>query len=399
MINNNKKALWTHPWGYPEGFLICLGLFVVSFTLELIMPFNSIPKPYFPTNLFCLIILLLVVALIFVLRKKLYLFKWLASAEAAIPSICLFLLLIIIMGIIPQKTTISNKTAFITNISNTWIFFITIIFLLLTLGNATISRLIPFNFKNLTFFLNHFGLWLVLSAGYFGSTDKKEAILSVKEGDIVWYSTDLKGQIEELPIAIELLNFKAEFYDPQIVLFEKNNKLKYPQQKGKYLKIDDLLIEIKKSYQNSYPTEKGFIDASGIYGTGAAALINIYDKNNNLIASDWICHSTVLYNEKSILLDDEKIIRMLNPEPSYFGSEIKLYSQKSSSILHGTVEVNNPLKLDKWWIYQYSYDTSAGADSEISNFKAVYDPWLYIIYAGFIMMLSGVVFMLILFKK
>jgi hypothetical protein len=63
--------------------------------------------------------------------------------------------------------------------------------------------LFPFSFKNITFFLNHFGLWIVLSAGYFGTTDKKEALLSVKEGDIVWYSIDSNGKIEELPIAID----------------------------------------------------------------------------------------------------------------------------------------------------------------------------------------------------
>lgn len=403
MDKNNKKALWTPPWGYSEGFFISVGLFTVSLALEFIVPFNYFPKPNFPLNFLYLIILFFVTILFFLLRKRLYFFKWLASAEAAIPSICFFLFFIILMGIIPQKPTIPNKTAFFNNITNTWFFFTTIIFLLLTLGSATISRLFPFSFKNITFFLNHFGLWIVLSAGYFGTTDKKEALLSVKEGDIVWYSIDSNGKIEELPIAIELVQFKAEFYDPKIVLVDKNNKLKYPQQDVNFkdnqnFKIDDLIIEIKKSFKKSYPIENDFIDAGGIPGSGASAFINIYDNDNKLIASDWICHSTIMYNEKSIFLDDGRIIRMLNPEPSYFGSEIKLYSQKSSGMIQGTVEVNNPLKLDNWWIYQYSYDSSAGADSEISIFKAVYDPWLYFIYCGFIMMLTGVFFMFIIFS-
>jgi hypothetical protein len=36
MDKNNKKALWTPPWGYSEGFFISVGLFTVSLALNLL---------------------------------------------------------------------------------------------------------------------------------------------------------------------------------------------------------------------------------------------------------------------------------------------------------------------------------------------------------------------------
>jgi hypothetical protein len=65
MDKNNKKALWTPPWGYSEGFFISVGLFTVSLALEFIVPFNYFPKPNFPLNFLYLIILFFVTILFF----------------------------------------------------------------------------------------------------------------------------------------------------------------------------------------------------------------------------------------------------------------------------------------------------------------------------------------------
>ena len=76
--------------------------------------------------------------------------------------------------------------------------------------------------------------------------------------------------------------------------------------------------------------------------------------------------------------------------PKRFASDITVYTEDGDSV-QGIVEVNKPLKVGGWKIYQYSYDTSRGAYSAYSVFQLVRDPWLFWVYLGICMMLAGAV--------
>ena len=81
--------------------------------------------------------------------------------------------------------------------------------------------------------------------------------------------------------------------------------------------------------------------------------------------------------------------------PRRFASEVQL-STDSGKNLQATVDVNKPITLEGWKIYQYSYDTSMGAESNISILELVHDPWLPAVYTGIYMMLTGAFCMFIL---
>jgi cytochrome c biogenesis protein ResB len=72
-----------------------------------------------------------------------------------------------------------------------------------------------------------------------------------------------------------------------------------------------------------------------------------------------------------------------------------LTTQRSplTSDIVATVEVNKPVEVDGWKIYQYGYDTQMGAMSQISILELVSDPWLPLVYTGIYMMLAGAVCM------
>ena len=76
--------------------------------------------------------------------------------------------------------------------------------------------------------------------------------------------------------------------------------------------------------------------------------------------------------------------------PKRFASDITVYTEDGDSV-QGIVEVNKPLKVGGWKIYQYGYDTSRGAYSAYSVFQLVRDPWLFWVYLGICMMLAGAV--------
>ena len=78
--------------------------------------------------------------------------------------------------------------------------------------------------------------------------------------------------------------------------------------------------------------------------------------------------------------------------PRRFASDIQVLTQKGGNI-SATVDVNKPVVVEGWKIYQYGYDTAMGKDSRVSIFELVSDPWLHVVYAGIAMMLLGAVSM------
>ena len=76
--------------------------------------------------------------------------------------------------------------------------------------------------------------------------------------------------------------------------------------------------------------------------------------------------------------------------PKRFASEISVYTEDGKEV-SGTVDVNKPLKVNGWKIYQYGYDVQRGPESEYSVFMLVRDPWLPAVYLGIFLMLAGAV--------
>ena len=80
--------------------------------------------------------------------------------------------------------------------------------------------------------------------------------------------------------------------------------------------------------------------------------------------------------------------------PKRYASEVEIVTSDDERI-QTTIDVNKPAKVDGWKIYQYSYDTQMGKQSQTSTLELVSDPWLPLVYAGIYMMLAGAVSMLL----
>ena len=74
--------------------------------------------------------------------------------------------------------------------------------------------------------------------------------------------------------------------------------------------------------------------------------------------------------------------------PKRFASDITVYTEDGKAV-QGTVEVNKPLKVNGWKIYQYGYDVRMGPESTYSVFQLVRDPWIFWVYLGIFMMIAG----------
>jgi hypothetical protein len=82
--------------------------------------------------------------------------------------------------------------------------------------------------------------------------------------------------------------------------------------------------------------------------------------------------------------------------PRRFASEINIETQNRKSY-PATVDVNHPVNINGWKVYQYGYDIPAGAQSQYSVFELISDPWQPYVHASIFMMLAGA--LLLFFSK
>lgn len=274
-----------------EGFTIGGGLIFAGLMLELSIGPVVWEALAWPVNGIVLAGFLALIAAVFLLRKRVYAFRFIGTYQAAIPTLVYAVLLTIIMGLTRQTengTWLNNMLVF-------WPFVLIYVYMAVILGVTILRRL-----NNIPFLLNHLGLFIAMTTATLGNADMQRLKMMTMVGEPEWRAMAQNGAIREMPLTIELKQFIMETYD----------------------------------------------DGS----------------------------------------------------PKRFASEIQIQT-KSGKKIEATVDVNKPVEVDGWKIYQYSYDTKMGAMSQISILELVSDPWLPLVYTGIYMMLAGAVCMFLKGKK
>ncbi|MBR5085084.1 MAG: cytochrome c biogenesis protein ResB [Prevotella sp.] len=290
--------MWTKPYGMKEGFLVGGGLIFAGLMLELSVGPVDWYAFRWPVNGIVLAGFLGIIAIIYLLRKKVYGFLFIGTYKAAIPALIYAVMLTVIMGLTRQ--TVDGR--WLNNMLSFWPFILIYVYIAVILGQIIIQRIFIFQFsffnlkKDISFLLNHLGLFLAMTTATLGNADMQRLKMITVKGEPEWRALTSKQQIVEMPIAIELKEFVMETYD----------------------------------------------DGS----------------------------------------------------PRRFASDIQILTKSGRNILT-TVEVNKPVEVDGWKIYQYGYDTQMGAMSQTSILELVSDPWLPLVYTGIYMMLGGAVCMFV----
>ena len=285
------------PWKMKEGFAIGIGLIAVGVVLQLAVGPVAWGAFAWPINGVIMAAFLAVIALTYILRKRVYVFKFLGTNHVAIPAMALAVVLTIVMGLTIQ----SPDGRWFSNMLSFWPFVLVYMLIALILGQVIINRAMHFKWKrDIPFMLNHLGLFLAMTTATLGNADVQRLRMITTEGQPEWRAVAENGLVKTMPMSIELKKFIMETYD----------------------------------------------DGS----------------------------------------------------PKRYASVIKI-AEKSGKEFEATIDVNKPIVVDGWKIYQYGYDTSMGAESKISILELVSDPWLPLVYAGIFMMLGGAVCMFAFGKK
>ncbi len=384
------------------NFFIPYFVITLSLISQILLRENNLALRY-PNNLIFILILVFAILSAKLFLKDTKLINYFSSIPAAIGSIVPFTILVLFMGFIPQNNESQNiiiNYLSLDNIINSQLYFVLSLYLVLVLSFTIVKRIKPLTIKNVSFLLNHFGLWLVIVSASMGSADIIRLKMFCKYDTPCWQGVDDKGNYYEMPFALELKKFIIDEWNPQIVIYnskkdetilsKKNDDLS----SGKIISIKNYKIKIDTFYTKSIYSNGKF---HPIYSEGAVFSAHITLLNNPKI-NGWISSPSHIYSPILLSIDSTYYVAMTNPAPKKYHSELKLYTpdQKNKKI---QIEVNKPYKHNEWEMYQISYDSSKGQWSEYSVIEVIKDPWLPVVFTGIFMLIAGSVLLFILGKK
>ncbi|MCD4679416.1 MAG: hypothetical protein K8S00_03415 [Bacteroidales bacterium] len=395
---HKKKTIWEFPWKYKESFTIAIALLITGFAIEYFIGKNIIWLPTWPTNL--IIIIAFWAYFIFLDRYvKHPIINWLSSTYAAISAISVFTALILLMGFIIQsdKGTPSFISSIgLTHVTSSWPYLITSMYLMIILGFTITRRFFPLRIKNLTFFLNHGGLWLVIAAASLGSADSWKLSMVLNEGEQSNIAGDSRNRnLFEMPFKLELLDFDIEEFPPNLgllsiktgkLIIEKGDKL-IEVEAGYEDKVGDWNIIVETYYPSAVVDGDKYV-VSEVMGSVHAVFIVAENLLSDEKRSGWVTNGSMMYSPEYLILDNDHSIVMTIPTPKKYSSQIKVF-YPNGDIEDVFIEVNKPARILDWVIYQVGYDEKMGKWSKSSILEVVRDPWLPVVYVGIFMILAG----------
>lgn len=397
---DKKKGFWTHPWGYKQSFLIAIFIVIIGFVIEILSSGYVIKMPSWPYNLLVLIVLIAyILSLHFFLKNKIL--KWLSSVQAAISAITVLTFMIMLMGFIPQI----RKPGFIdllglTDVVKSWPYLLCTIYLLLVLGFTTVKNMKAFNLKNIAFFLNHAGLWIIIAAASLGSADMQKYRMNLVLDRAIFIAEDSNGYQRQMPFALKLTAFNIDEYPPTLGLLNPKTAQLYLKKGGKLpevttegvFQLGDWELEIKEYLTSAQYNDTTYFDSEE---PGSVAVVYISARNilNEEFTEGWVTSGNFMINPEFLPLDSLHSVGMTIPRPQRFSSDIRVF-KKIKEYYDINLEVNRPKDIFGWKVYQTGYSEEYGRWSKLSVIELVKDPWLPVVYIGIFMVMLGGLYLL-----
>lgn len=413
-----KRTIWSAPWGYSEAWLIAGGLLVVSYLWQWIMGPVSVGSFVHPVST-GVIVLLLMVSIYIGLRASKggtipALVRFLVSSAATITSIVVLMVQMMIMGfsiqIDPRMIAglggLFHSTGWSTMIYS-YPFNISYLYLLLILGAITVKRIarLKFDAHNIGFILNHLGLYSFLAFALISGSSMKRYTMSLVQDQVEWRAI-LQGsdEMEELPIALELKHFTLDEYGPKLMLLNGLSSKVLPEDMPDMINLDnvptsgkllDWEVEVKELLPLAAPLVRDSVILFNEFASmGGAPAAKITARRGNEVYSGWVSCGSFLFPYRALGLGNDMSVVMPYPDIRQYYATIKYYL-KSGEIGDKTISVNNPLRVDDWYVYQLNYDKEKRRWATTTEVELVNDPWLTPVLVSIWVLFSGALFLLL----
>lgn len=398
--------MWARPWGYKEGVACGAGLIVTGLLLQWSVGSIDWRLLAWPVNMAALVLYLFLLALAHLSRKRIYCFEWLSHHVSAVSSLVFVTGITLVMGLVRQVSAdqMPADATWLSRMISSWPFFLCYLWMVTALGLATLRVACRFKPRRIPFVLSHAGLLVSLLSATLGSADMQRVRMVTSIGGTEWRGTDESGRMVELPVAIELHSFSIDEYPPKLMLIDNETGHAIPGDSPGSLPIDEGVTEGELSGWHLFVLEDLPMAAAVVtddtvkftefhsIGAAYAVYVKAVCETDSTIREGWVSCGSFMFPYKALRLSDRVSVVMPDREPRRFVSDVTVYAE-DGTVVTDDIEVNRPLDVAGWKIYQLSYDETKGRWSDVSVFELVRDPWLNVVYAGMAMMILGAICM------
>ena len=402
-------------WKTKEGFVTGAGLILVGLALQYSVGPLDWSAFAFPINAICLVLYLAFLALIYALRHRVRLFSFFFTTEAAVPTLVYAALLTVAMGLTRQVAPHERAIDPIglTRMLSFWPFVLIYGRLTGIVGLIAIRQILHFRLRELPSLLSHLGVFIAIVAATLGSADMERVKLTASMDMPEWRATHEQGFLE-LPLAIQLEKFTIDEYPPKLLIINSKTGKSIPAKNPEIVLVDKhfregKLLKWRIRVRQNLPLAAPVVTSDtvkyvgwGSSGAVTALLVEAQPMEGDRAVGKplvgWVTCGSYLFPFQELKLTKDLSLVMARREPERYASRIHVYTRSQKNIV-ATVEVNKPVSVDGWRIYQLSYDESMGRWSETSTFELVKDPWLPAVYVGIFLLLAGAVLTFIFSQK
>ncbi|MBM6991754.1 MAG: cytochrome c biogenesis protein ResB [Prevotella sp.] len=421
--------MWSQPWTFREGTALSVGLLLVGAMLQMSVGPVEWRLFVWPANIVALCLLVVLLVMAYILREKVYAFRFLTTVYAAVPALACAALFTVVMGLTKQVADghAAKDLLGITRMLSFWPFVLIYFWMTIIIGELAIVQATRFSWQRLPSFLCHTGLFVVLTCGTLGSADMQKLKMYCTQGKPEWRGIDDAQNMHELPLAIELQQFSIDEYAPKLVIIDEKGVPLPEAKKPAELHLEDGIksenllgwtISVVKSLPDGVPVSLSMMrdnmpaemmsmmkmDSLGLVlnkggyvawdKPGSAYVVEVVAKKGNTVRRGWVTCGSYMFPYEGLRLDAHHTLAMPQREPRRYASRIQVLTKDGENV-ETTVEVNHPYSIAGWKIYQLSYNEQMGKWSDMSVFELVTDPWLPAVYAGIYLLLFGAIFMFV----
>ena len=334
---------------------------------------------------------------------------------AAVPTLVYAALLTVAMGLTRQVAPHERAIDPIglTRMLSFWPFVLIYGRLTGIVGLIAIRQILHFRLRELPSLLSHLGVFIAIVAATLGSADMERVKLRASMDMPEWRATHEQGFLE-LPLAIQLEKFTIDEYPPKLLIINSKTGKSIPAKNPEIVLVDKhfregKLLKWRIRVRQNLPLAAPVVTSDtvkyvgwGSSGAVTALLVEAQPMEGDRAVGKplvgWVTCGSYLFPFQELKLTKDLSLVMARREPERYASRIHVYTRSQKNIV-ATVEVNKPVSVDGWRIYQLSYDESMGRWSETSTFELVKDPWLPAVYVGIFLLLAGAVLTFIFSQK
>ena len=400
--------MWNKPWSMKEGSLIGICLIIMGLMLQFSVGDIKWSLFAWPVNIIVLTVFVVMTIVIFSLRSKAYILRFLATYQCAVPTLILTSLMTIVMGLTRQVPDGQPAADFlgITRMLSFWPFVLLYFFVAVILSQVMIGQLLHFKLRRLPSLVSHSGLLISLLTATLGSADMHRLTMTVnKDTPESRVSDSNTGAMKQLNISILLKDFTIDEYPPKLMYYDEVSGVMLPETNPATLLIDDDFnggtlqgwnIEVDKVLEEAHPitiADSTYYEEWHESGAVTAIYLKATAQEGGRSMEGWVTAGSYMYPYQLLKVTEHQYVVMAEREPQRYVSKVEIVTE-SGKHEEADILVNQPYSFMGWKIYQLSYDVDRGKWSEISILELVRDPWLPFVYAGIYLMIAGAVLLL-----